>query len=274
MGELVEGDDGLQVEEVGRWAKDKIASLCRYIDISRAVRKKWLGPGKGGAAYVELFCGPGRSRIRRTNEYIDGSCMAAWKASIASKAPFSAVYVGDADEYRRSLAIERLKRAGAPVVELSGTAVQAAFEARSLLRANGLNFVFVDPYNLGAFEFDVMKAFAGLRYIDMLVHISKMDLQRNTGMNIKAQQSAFDNFAPDWRSTVNLNQRHAAIRREVFEYWCQKVAELGISTSADMQLITGEGGQHLYWLTLVAKHDLAHKFWKTASNSSGQRSFL
>jgi three-Cys-motif partner protein len=274
MGDLIPGDDGLLVEEVGHWAKDKIESLCRYIDISRAVRAKWLGPGKAGATYIELFCGPGRSKIRRTGEFIDGSCVAAWQASVRGGSPFSQIFLGDADDGRRALAVERLKRAGAPVTEVPGNAAKAARDIRAMLRPNSLHFVFVDPYNLGAFDFTMIKTFAGLKYIDMLVHVSKMDLQRNTGMNITAQQSAFDHFAPGWRTEVNLNQRHSAVRREVFDFWRKKVAALGISTSTNMQLITGGRGQHLYWLTLVAKHDLAHRFWKVASNSSGQGSLF
>ena len=270
VGELVEGDDGLPAEEVGPWAKDKIASLCRYIEISSAVRRKWIGPGKGGATYVELFCGPGRSKIRRTGEFIDGSCVAAWRASLNKRTPFEGMFIADADDNRRAMAVERLLRAGAPVVEVKGDAIAAARQIRSMLPASALNFVFIDPSNLGAFDFQVIERFSGLRYIDLLVHISKMDLQRNTGMNIAAQQFAFDSFAPGWREAVNLNQRHAGVRREVFEYWRRKVADLGISTSIDMQLITGTKGQHLYWLTLAARHELAHKFWKVASNNSGQ----
>jgi three-Cys-motif partner protein len=196
VGDLVDGDDGLPAEEVGPWAKDKIASLCRYIEISSAVRRKWLGPGKGGATYVELFCGPGRSKIRRTGEFIDGSCVAAWRASLSKRTPFEGMFIADADDGRRSMAVERLRRAGAPVVEIEGDAITAARKIRSLLPARALNFVFVDPYNLGAFDFKVIETFAGLRYIDLLVHVSKMDLQRNVGMNIAAQESAFDRFAP------------------------------------------------------------------------------
>lgn len=274
MGDLVPGDDGLEVEEVGRWAKDKIDSLCRYIVASSAVRRKWIGPDKGGATYVELFCGPGRSKIRRANEFIDGSCVAAWKQSVRSNAPFGTVFVGDADEERRELAVKRLRRAGAPVVEVPGDAVTAARAIRAMMRPSSLHFVFIDPYNLGAFRFEVMETFAGLRYIDMLVHISKMDIQRNTGMNIRAQHSAFESFAPGWKSAVDLSKRHSAVRREMFEYWRKKVADLGISASADMELITGDGGQHLYWLTLLAKHEIALKFWKAAANKSGQRNLL
>ncbi len=47
MGRLIEGDDGLPAEEVGSWAKEKHDYLCRYIDISRATRAKYIGDRKG-----------------------------------------------------------------------------------------------------------------------------------------------------------------------------------------------------------------------------------
>lgn len=79
MGKLTDGDDGLPAEEVGVWAKEKHNYLCRYIDISRSTRAKYLGPGKAGATYVDLFCGPGRCKVRDSNEWIDGGVVAAWK---------------------------------------------------------------------------------------------------------------------------------------------------------------------------------------------------
>lgn len=270
MGQLVDGDDGIPVEEVGKWATGKHVSLCRYIDISKAVRGKWLGPGKGGATYIDLFCGPGRSRIRRTGEYVDGSCVAAWKESVRTNTPFTQVFIADADGQRRAYAAHRLKNLGAPVIEIDGDAVAAARRLSDRLSPQGLHFAFLDPYNLAAFDFSVVELLSRFRYIDMLVHISKMDLQRNLGLNIRLQQSAFDKFAPGWRDVVNLHQNHAAIRRAVFDYWKSKITALGIYPSVDMELITGEQGQHLYWLTLAARHDLAHRFWKIASNKQVQ----
>lgn len=271
MGELIGGDDGLPVEEVGRWATDKHVSLCRYIDISRAVRAKWLGPDKGGATYIDLFCGPGRSRIRRTGEFVDGSCVAAWKESVRTNTPFSQVFIADADDQRRAYAAHRLKELGAPVTEVNGDAVAAVRGLIGRLSTQSLHFAFLDPYNLAAFDFSVIQQLSRFRYIDMLMHISKMDLQRNLGINIRLQQSAFDKFAPGWRDAVDLSQNHAAIRRAVFDYWKMKISALGIYPSVNMELITGEQGQHLYWLTLAARNDLAHRFWKIASNKQVQR---
>ncbi|MGE0751111.1 MAG: three-Cys-motif partner protein TcmP [Variibacter sp.] len=274
MGDLIEGDDGLPVDEVGAWTREKHTFLCDYIEISRGVRAKWLGPSRGGATFIDLFCGPGRSKIRRSAEFIDGGCVTAWKRSVHAQSPFSEVFIADDDEDRRRYAAERLRRAGAPVTEIEGDAVAASNILRGRLKSDSLHFAFIDPYSIGAFDFRIVENLARLKYVDMLVHVSKMDMQRNTGMNILEQQSGFDRFAPGWRDAVNLRQRHASVRREVFEFWREKVSRLGVFPSTDMRLITGDQGQHLYWLTLAARHEIALRFWNAISNKTGQKSLF
>src|SRR5262245_13807415 len=123
---LIDGDDGLPATEVGVWASEKHTYLSRYLDASRAARAQYLGQGKAGAAFVDLICGPGRARVRDTGKWIDGSAVAAWKISCDGKAPFTKVLVADLDEERRTACVERLRRLGAPVEELPGSAVEAA----------------------------------------------------------------------------------------------------------------------------------------------------
>ncbi len=271
MGNLVDGDDGMLVEDVGAWSKDKIALLCKYVSISRGVRAKWVGPGKAGATYIDLFCGPGRAKIRRSGEFIEGGCVAAWNESLRSKTPFSSVFIADSDAARLDLAMARLTRLKAPVEAFHGEAVDTAKAIRAKLDPYGLHFAFIDPYNLAAFDFSVIETLSKRKRIDMMVHISKMDLQRNTGLNVRAQKSAFDKFVPGWRSSVDVNQPFTHVRRAVFDLWKIKVVKLGMAASTDMQLITGSRGQHLYWLTLAARHDLALAFWKAATdNGQGQ----
>ncbi len=268
MGELIAGDDGLPAEEVGPWAKEKQEYLCRYVDISRAVRAKYLPPsGRGGATYIDLFCGPGRSRIRETGEWIDGSPVAAWKKSVEGGAPFSKVIIADIDIVRLEAAAERLSKLGAPVATIHGAAKDTAISALQRAAAYGLNFAFLDPYSIGALDFELFRTLSRLTRVDILAHISKMDFQRNLPSNITEEQNEFENFAPGWREAVNLKQSHQHVRREVFDYWKSQVAETGIATSKDTKLITGSRGQHLYWLLLVARHELAHAFWKTSTKS-------
>lgn len=211
--------------------------------------------------------------MRKTGEWIDGSCVAAWKKSVEGGAPFTTVYIADVDAEKLEYASERLRHLGAPVVPIHGRAVDTVKHVVALLRPNGLHFAFIDPFNLGAFDFEVMRTLSRLKRIDMLVHVSKMDLQRNLGFNVGLQQSAFETFAPGWRTSINLDQSQPKIRRDVFEYWRNLVANLGIDASADMRLITGSMNQPLYWLLLVARHDLAHKFWASASDT-GQGSLF
>jgi three-Cys-motif partner protein len=271
---LIDGDDGLPAEEVGVWALEKHDYLRRYLDISRGARQKFLGAGKAGATFVDLFCGPGRARIRETGQWIDGSTIAAWKIGQEGNAGFSEILVSDIDESRRQACVERLRRLGAPVRELSGSAAEAAKEVARSVNRYGLHFAFLDPYNLGELDFSIIQALSQLKRIDMLIHVSAMDLQRNLERNIAAPGGAFDTFAPGWRGTVNLNSSQVEIRRQVFEYWRDQVAQLGTGTANDVRLITGEKNQRLYWLLLATKHELARKFWSVAANADRQGKLL
>lgn len=270
MGKLIDGDDNLVAEEVGVWAKEKHEYLCRYIDISRAVRAKFLGIGKAGATYIDLFCGPGRCRVRDTGEWIDGGAIAAWKKSHEGGAPFSQIYIGDLETRRREAAASRLRALGAPVVEIHGAALHSVKEVVARLNQHALHFAFLDPFDLANLNFEIIVALSQLRRIDILVHVSQMDLQRNAISYAMAEESAFDSFAPGWREKVSLGQSHQALRYQVFQYWRDKVAGLGVWPSTEMKLLTGGNNQPLYWLLLAAKHTLPHKFWATASNVEGQ----
>lgn len=269
LGNLVEGDDGLPAEDVGVWAIEKQNYLCRYIDISRGVRKKYIGAGKGGATYVDLFCGPGRAKIP-SGEFIDGSCLAAWHKSVEGGAPFSKMLIADMDEVRLGAAVERLQQAGAPVTGFVGPAVETVQSVLSHLPKYALNFTFLDPFSLGDLDFKLFMSLSRQRRMDIIVHLSQMDLQRNLDRNISAASSAFDRFAPGWRQTVTVEQGQKAIRSELIEYWKDLIATVGFKASTDMRLVRGTREQPLYWLLLIASHELAHKFWADAANTEGQ----
>lgn len=135
------------------------------------------------------------------------------------------------------------------------------------LSPHALHFAFIDPYSLGAFRFEIIEALSFLKRIDMLVHVSRMDLQRNVWFNMVDERQDFDLFAPGWRDSVDLTMTQSNVRRAVFDYWQTLVARTGIDISPEMRLIRAEKGQPLYWLLLAAKHKLPLEFWKTASVS-------
>jgi len=270
MKKLIVGDDGLPAEKVGEWAKDKHEYLCRYLDISRGVRLKWLGDGKAGATYIDLFCGPGRCQVEKTDEWIDGGVVSAWKKSLEGGAPFSKIFISDIEDKRREAAAVRLRQLNAPVEDLPGTALEAVQQIVPSLNPYGLHFAFLDPFNLGTLDFGIIRALSTLKRIDILVHVSQMDLQRNLVTNALSKKSAFDFFSPGWRDKVDIARGNQEIQQQIIHYWRELVANLGVWPSTEMKLIRGSKKQPLYWLLLAAKHDLAHKFWAAASNVDGQ----
>jgi three-Cys-motif partner protein len=92
------GDDGIAVQCVGPWARDKHDYLKRYIDATRGPRLKFLDSDGGrparGAAFIDLFGGPGRARIRDTGELIDASPLIALGHQ---DAPFTRAIISEID---------------------------------------------------------------------------------------------------------------------------------------------------------------------------------
>lgn len=185
MAELITGDDGLPAEEVKAWAKEKHARLCKYLKLASGTRKKFLTGRAGSATFIDLFCGTGRARIKETGEWIEGGTVAAWNVSKALGTPFSEILIADIDEERREANALRLRKLGAPVRVLPGAAVEAAAEAARTVNPHGLHFGFIDPYNLGSLDYRIIQSLSTLKRIDMLIHVSKMDHQRNLDINIQ-----------------------------------------------------------------------------------------
>lgn len=264
--------DGHVASEVGSWAVEKHEYLCRYINISRATRHKYLpttnsSDFRAGATYIDLFCGPGRSKIKNSNDWIDGSPIVAWKASQKSGSAFSHIYISDTVEENLMACKKRLESLGAPVTAFRGTALEALIQFQNSIDPYGLHFSFIDPFNLKSLDFSILESLSKLKRMDILIHLSKMDLQRNLSRNLSDLESDFDSFIPGWRNIIDINRGEKYVRNQVVECWVKKVEELGVSIANDTswKLITGKGNQPLYWLMLIAKHELAHKFWEKAA---------
>lgn len=97
----------------------------------------------------------------------------------------------------------------------------------------------------------------------MLIHVSAMDLNRNTWQH-KEEDKAFDSFAPGWREHVSMPSPYWKLKSDVVQHWRTRVAGLGKWTSTQMKLIKGQQNQPLYWLLLASGSELAHRFWKYA----------
>lgn len=256
------GPDGLPAPDVRPWATEKHKILREYLRFHSHPRRRWLDdPRQNGAAYVDLFCGAGMARIEGTTNFVDGSPIVAWKSSVDDGAPFTKVIIADTDTASRSACAERLRRLNAPVFEIEGDAAEAARMLPDHVNPYGLHVAFLDPFSLSALGIDLIRSLAKLRHIDILAHVSAMDLFRNFPAELKGERSEFDEFVPGWRDRMPANATDEIGRRAVIEYWKELVAATGLDAEPGLRQIRNRVNRDLYWLMLIASAKLASKFW-------------
>jgi three-Cys-motif partner protein len=266
-------EDGLLREIVGEWAVEKHERLAAYVDIARFVRRKFRNGPSGSATYIELFCGTGRSRIRDTKRVVDGSPVVACRKASEGGQPFTHIFLGDMDARFPPIACERIGRLGAIAQPFVGAASEVATRLVPTLNPNGYHFALLDPYSLGSLSFDIIETLARPKRIDMLVHVSAMDLTRNLDAYSAQEMAGLDAFAPGWRGAVNLSQGKDGTRAAIMDHWGGLVQKLGFKAPY-YDLVTGRKNQRLYWLAFLARHEKAREFWNAIRYTNGQPDML
>lgn len=265
MEEKFDPSDGLPAMEAGEWAEQKHDLLKKFVDISHAARRKFLAGS--GAAYIELFSGPGRLFKRGTDVFIDGSPLVAHRVAARTQTPFTHMHLGDArPEYCDALRA-RLGQLQANVVTYPMPAEQAAATVVQRLNPNNLNFAFLDPFSLDM-PFSIIETFARFRHMDILIHVSAYELMRKLPEYMLWDDCSLDRFAPGWRNVVKGMKPDVQARGRILEHWFGLIKKAGFKDAEMKPLIRGSSNQPLYWLVLIAKHELARTFWDAISKSN------
>ena len=270
MPKIVDPADGLVADIVGRWAMEKHERLKRYIDAARAARAKFLPPrGSGGASYIDLFSGPGRSFIEETGQFIDGSPLVAYKIARRSKTRFSELHFNDLDPENSAALMHRINALGGSGGSYCKSAEVVVDEIIDAVKIRRIHFAFLDPYNLESLPFSIIRRLASLPRMDMLIHVSVFDLQRNLRRYISDGQ-VLDAFMPGWRDAIDTNQTDERVRASLLAYWLAKIKAIGATPADGIELVSATGGQRLYWLVFVSSHDLALRLWDDIRNVGSQ----
>lgn len=257
--------DGLRRAIVGDWAPEKHLRLQKYVDITRAVRRKF----GGNATYIDLYCGPGRARLRQTGEVVEGSAILA-ASEAAQRVPYREIIIGDIDPVNVAACAVRLARLGFNNVRAyTGTSAEVAAEILPTLNPTGLNLAFLDPFNIEALPFGMIQTLAQAQRMDLLIHVSIMDLQRNVRSMMASGK--LDAFAPGWEKALKPVGTNRALVMAAFAYWRGLLTGLGYEVSANIERVTGNRNQPLYWLVLASKHSLADKLWGEVCQVEPQR---
>lgn len=263
--------DGQLLTCVGEWALEKHERLKRYIDISKAARRKFVN-GRGGASYIELYSGAGKSRIKGTEQIIFGSALVATESADDGGVSFNKGYFADANlEFGNCLSI-RLGKNTTPFKFYHGCAKDTVSQIVRVLEPNGLHLAFLDPYNLSALPSTILEELSKLKRMDMLIHVSLVDLHRNLRSYISNQNGPLDIFIRGWRSKVDTNAPDFEVRRQLLECWINNIRLLGFEVRSDsIEKVTGATNQPLYLLVFASKNKIANDFWEKIRNISPQR---
>jgi three-Cys-motif partner protein len=208
-----------------------------------------------------------------TNQFIEGSAVVAFNAGRASGRPFSEMHLSDLEALNSAALVQRIKALGGAPTSYVGDASVVVDQVMSAINPYGLHLAFLDPFNLAQLPFSIIKKMLRVKRMDMIIHFSLQDLQRNLDKHSRVG-GALDIFAPGWRDAVDVNQSTAALRAAFVEYWLGTIRSLGTHPATGIPLIVGEKNQRLYWLVFLSSNPLGQKLWNDVQNLSGQGSLF
>jgi three-Cys-motif partner protein len=263
------GSDGLVARDSGAWAKEKLYYLERYFDIvSVGMKKKWAGR----LYYVDLFAGPGKCRIRETNEEIDGSPL------IALKFNFAKYFFVESDD-KRCRALQARVKARAPEKDVEIIQGDCNDEIEKIkLPPSSLGLAFIDPTGVSSLAFGTIRKLAHDRKIDLIINFPEgMGIRMNLFQYTESERNALNRFMGS--ATWQERQRQVPTS---FDEMCKDIAKeylanlksLGyLAVNSDWIPVKTDRNTLLYYLLFASKDPRGNDFWRkiTKIDPHGQR---
>ena len=278
------GSDLLPVQCVGPWVEEKYSFLERYIDATRAARKKFTN--KGNSVYIDLFSGPGRCIIKRKQKEIDGGALRAFKYR---KVTFSEYIYIDIHEPNVRALEKRINSSNVCIFNCADANVYVQSLIKSLReKSYRYHFVFVDPFGPEALKFSTLTLLAELPRLDYLIHFPIGAIKRNLSKWKEKNYGVLDDFlgTPEWREKI-LNFKKGetlTLLLEIYKKQLMKIGfpEEGLKTrdsrgnlwaSLPTVSVKNTRAVELYVLILASKHPIAQKIWNNLLKigADGQR---
>lgn len=271
----------MPIADVGPWSEEKYRLIQYYSQMfATSMKKSWEC-----RVYIDLFSGPGYSRIRGTSKIVYASPLLALDISD----PFDRYIFSDIDlDY-----IEALEKR----VQRDYPSAKAVFlhcdvnESIDLILSNipkpsksfrVLTFCLVDPYNIGSLHLSTLSDISRKFYVDFFVLIpSRMDAHRFQSTYLKADNPAMDRFLDDidWRNKWDLAQKEGMIFWNfVLQQFNERMLSIGfLKLDGDEFVPIYETGTQrlLYHLAVYSRRDLGKQFWReTIKRSDPQQSLF
>jgi three-Cys-motif partner protein len=259
-------DDGLPTNAIGPWAEDKYRYLGMYAELfATGMKNKWRH-----RIYLDLFSGPGYSRVRDTNRLVLGSPMIA----LSIPDPFDVYVFADENQVSLDALRTRVGRLSPPlaVTYLPGDANDKADRVIEVIsntpRTSTLAFCFLDPYKLNI-HFDTVRRIAEGRAIDFLILLALyIDANRNIQFYVREGNKTIDLFLGDgeWRDRWKIAERTGdTIVEFLASEYSTRMSQIGylpMRIEDMVKIRTRDKNLPLYYLAFFSKHKTGLKFWE------------
>ncbi len=259
-------DDGLPTSEVGPWSLQKYRLLDLYNTLfSTGMKHHW-----GLRVYIDLFSGPGRARLRKTQRVVETSPIIALRVPD----PFDRYIFCDKDDGNISALRRRVERdfPRPRAAYLVGDCNDPTDEiARNIPRASKtrtvLSFCFVDPFGIGDIRFDTIRALSAFRMDFLILLALAMDANRFQALYLKADNPTIDRFLgdPNWRDEwTRQRTKPVNFRQFLAREFAGRMISLGYlpaSLERMKEVRSNEKNLPLYHLAFFSKHPRGYEFW-------------
>lgn len=208
---LLPEDDGLPTRTFGKWTKDKLHYLERYIYMFETSMRnmKWCA-----RCYIDLFSGRGKYQVENSREFNLGSPLIA----LTTKHPFTHYFF--VDNSLENVDVLKQRCSALPEIPkkiLIGDANQIVDEIVGEIKSieknrppdtwsSSLNLAFLDPDGL-ELEWNTVTKLAQLKKMDLIIHYSQSGLTRNFENYVHSdEETIIDRFFGDteWRKIYDV----------------------------------------------------------------------
>ncbi len=267
-------DDGLKVLEVGSWTETKYRLVAIYsLLFSTSMKDKWEN-----RVYIDLFAGPGRSRVRESNRIIPGSPTIA----MTVRNTFTRYIFCEEDGDSLRALQERHARdfSALDARFVLGNCNSKIDEIMSHLPPHSphskvLSFCFADPFRVSDLAFSTLERLSSV-FIDFLILIpTQMDASRNWTRELEEKnETPIDVFTGTraWREEW-INRSITSVTPDAFltEFFSKRMRTIGYrygGVDKTVLIRNPDRNQRLYRLGFYSKHQLGEDFWKQAMKYS------
>jgi three-Cys-motif partner protein len=270
-------NDGFAVRDSGQWVIEKLDYIRRYINMFTIAMadKPWRN-----IRYIDLFAGPGKCKLRKTEQIVLGSPLLA----ITTKRPFTDYFFVDLSA--ESLEALKARLDSLPQIDhvnfRHGDANEvvhrlvAEFQKRDASNIAGkwksLNLAVLDPEGL-ELKWSTVESLAKVMRMDLIIHYSQSGLTRNMERCfLEEDDNIVDHFFGDrrWREIYARKRAkgvsYARIHRDLIDLYKSNLADLGyvdvVEQNPDSEPLIRHTSKNapLYRLLFASKNKLGNKF--------------